>query len=459
MLLKYFYDKALAQASYMVGSPETGEALIIDPARDVLPYLQAAREEGLTITQVAETHIHADFVSGSRELAAQTGARVYLSALGGEEWSYSFADEQTVLLRDGDCWTLGSAQIDVIHTPGHSPEHLIFQLTDTKAGNTPFALVTGDCLFVGDVGRPDLLDHIGTGEAMEQRARQQFQNVQRLKDMPDYLQILPGHGAGSICGKALGSIPTSTLGYEKRVNPAFQFTDEGAFVKWLLEDQPEAPPYLTEMKRLNKAGAALLETLEAPLPMEGFILAEMLKSNALVIDARTDSVHVPGALHILLDDKFSTYAGWFVNYAEPTYLICPPEQVEELVRKLRAVGVDNLPGYFAPEEVGDLNAELPIITAEEAGVAVRQGVLPLDVRSKSEYDERHVEGALHIPYGLLPKKIDTVPQDRMIVIYCESGVRSQIAASLLMKYGIKDFASLQGGLAAWEQVGLPPASP
>ena len=453
MLLKYFYDKALAQASYMVGSPETGEALIIDPARDVTLYLQAAREENLTITQVAETHIHADFVSGSRELAAQTGARLYLSALGGAEWTYSFGDAQTTLLRDGDRWTLGNARVDVIHTPGHSPEHLIFQLTDTKAGNnTPFALVTGDCLFVGDVGRPDLLDQAG---AVEQAAHQQFQNVQRLKEMPDYLQILPGHGAGSICGKALGSIPTSTLGYEKRVNPAFQFTDEKAFVKWLLEDQPEAPPYLTQMKRVNKAGAALLETLEAPLPMEGFILAEMLKSDALVIDARTDGAHVPGAVHIPVTDKFSTYVGWFVNYAEPTYLVCTPEQVEELVHKLRAVGVDNLPGYFTPEEVGELNAELPILSVEEVVQALQRGALPLDVRSKSEYSEGHIDGAMLVPYGHLQKKIDTLPQDRMMVIYCNSGVRSQIAASLLMKHGIKTFASLQGGSTAWKKAGQP----
>lgn len=459
MLLKYFYDQALAQASYLVGSPETGEALIIDPARDVLPYLQAAREEGLTITQVAETHIHADFVSGSRELAAQTGARLYLSALGGVEWSYTFADAQTTLLRDGDCWTLGSAQIDVLHMPGHTPEHLIFQLTDTKAGSIPFALVTGDCLFVGDVGRPDLLDQNGTSTTMEQGARQQFANLQRLKAMPDYLQILPGHGAGSICGKALGSLPTSTLGYEKQVNPAFQFTDEAAFVQWLLDDQPETPSYLAEMKRVNKQGAALLETLEAPLPMEGFILAEMLKSDALVIDARTDGAHVPGALHILPDDKFSTYAGWFVDYSQPTYLVCAPEQVEALVRKLRAVGVDNLPGYFTPQEVGDLNAELPLITVEAAVALVSQGALPLDVRGKSEFDEGHLEGALHIPYGLLPQKIAMLPSDRAILVYCGSGVRSQIAASLLMQHGMTDFATLRGGIDAWSGAGRPLAKP
>lgn len=456
MLLKYFYDKALAQASYMVGDPATGAALVIDPARDIGVYLQAAREEGLTITQVAETHIHADFVSGSRELAAQTGARLYLSGMGGAEWAYSITDAETTLLRDGDCWMLGSVQIDVMHAPGHTPEHLIFQLTDTEASGVPFALVTGDCLFVGDVGRPDLIDRMsGATATMEQGARQQFQNVQRLKAMPDYLQILPGHGAGSICGKALGSVPSSTLGYEKLTNPAFQFTEEAAFVAWLLSDQPEAPPYLAEMKRVNKAGAALLETLEAPLPMEGFILAEMLKSEALIIDARVDGAHVPGAVHILPDDKFSTYAGWFVDYRQPTYLVCAPEQMEALVCKLRAIGVDNLPGYFTPDELGDLNADLPVMRAEEAAQAHGEGALLVDVRSKSEFDAGHAEGALNIPYGMLPGRIESLPADRMIIAYCASGIRSHIAASVLMKHGVKAFASVQGGLPALRAAGVP----
>lgn len=460
MLLKYFYDKALAQASYMVGDPATGAALVIDPARDIGIYLQAAREEGLTITQVAETHIHADFVSGSRELAAQTGARLYLSGMGGAEWAYSFADKQTTVLRDGDCWMLGSVRIDVMHAPGHTPEHLIFQLTDTKAGglqasSTPFALVTGDCLFVGDVGRPDLIDRMsGATATMEEGARQQFQNVQRLKQLPDYLQILPGHGAGSICGKALGSVPSSTLGYEKLTNPAFQFTEEAAFVAWLLSDQPEAPPYLAEMKRVNKAGAALLETLEAPLPMEGFILAEMLKSEALIIDTRVDGAHVPGAVHILPDDKFSTYAGWFVDYRQPTYLVCAPEQVDGLLCKLRAIGVDNLPGYFTPDELGDLNADLPVMSAEDAVLALGQGALVIDVRSKSEFDAGHAEGAQNIPYGVLPGRIESLPAVRMIIVYCASGIRSHIAASVLMKHGVKAFASVQGGLPALQAAGV-----
>jgi hydroxyacylglutathione hydrolase len=459
MLLKYFYDKSLAQASYLIGS--SGEALIIDPARDISPYLQAAQAENLTITQVAETHIHADFVSGSRELSAQTGARLYLSAAGGDDWSYRFGSPHAVLLRDGDSWKLGSVTIDVIHTPGHTPEHLVFQITDNEVTDQPFALVTGDCLFAGDVGRPDLLElAAGITGTMEQGARDQYRNIQRFKAMPDYLQILPGHGAGSICGKSLGSVPTSTLGYEKLSNPAFKFTDEGEFVAWLLRDQPEAPPYLSQMKGVNRNGPALLETLAPPQPMEGFILADLLKNGALVIDARavdaqSDSGHVPGALHIPASDKFSTYAGWFVDYSAPTYLITAPEQVDSLVTKLRGIGVDDIPGYFTSNELGDLNADLPTVSPEQAARYIQHGALPLDVRERNEYDSEHIAGALHIPYGRLKELLASLPQDQAILIYCGSGVRSQIAASLLLKYGIRDFASLRGGLTAWKQVGLP----
>lgn len=447
MLLRYFYDKPLAQASYMLGSKQTREALIVDPARDISPYLAAAREENMTIAQVVETHIHADFVSGSRELAAQTGARLYLSAMGGADWAYAYADENTNLVREGDCWFLGGIRIDVMHMPGHSPEHLVLQVTNHATTDHPMGLFTGDCLFVGDVGRPDLLDAALDG------ARDQFKNVQRLKAMPDYLQVWPGHGAGSSCGKALGAVPSSTLGYEKRVNPAFQFEDEGAFSAWLLEGQPEMPSYFQQMKRVNRLGAALLETLERPLPMEGFILAEILKGDALVIDTRVDGAHAPGTLHIVPDTQFSTYAGWFVHYDAPTYLIAAPDEVDRLLGALRSVGVDNLPGYFTPEEVGDLNGEMPTIGVEEAVKALKDGAIPLDVRSRSEYRERHIAGALNIPYGLLPQYLGTLPQDRRIIIYCASGTRSQIAASLLMREGFRDFTTLAGGLDAWTAAG------
>ena len=203
-----------------------------------------------------------------------------------------------------------------------------------------------------------------------------------------------------------------------------------------------------------REGAALLDSLTAPLPMEGFILAEMLKSAALVIDTRDDG-HVPGALHILPEDKFNTYAGWFVDYTEPTYIIAASDDVERLVCTLRAVGVDRLPGYFTRREVGELDAELPLVSPEHAAIQVEQGAFLLDVRAQSEYDEGHIPGAFHLYFGLLPERLTDLPQDRLILLYCASGTRSQIAASLLMKHGFRDFASVQGGIRAWETAGLP----
>lgn len=457
MLLKTFYDRALAQNAYLIGCQETGEALVIDPARDITPYLKAAQEENLRITQVTETHIHADFVSGTREVVAKTGARMYLSGMGGEDWSYAFADAATVVLRDGDHWMLGNVRIDAIHTPGHTPEHLIFAITDTLAADKPMMLITGDCLFVGDVGRPDLLETaVGFDGTSEQGARQQFRNIQRFKTMPDYLQILPGHGAGSACGKALSAIPSSTLGYEKLFNPAFQFDDEDAFVNWLLDGQPETPTYFAQMKRVNKQGAPLLDTLSQPQPMESFLLSEILRTNALVIDARPGEIHVPCALHIQPGDKFSTYAGWFVDYSQPVYLIAWAAQIDELVGKLRAIGVDNIAGYFLPDEIDEYSEPLPLIKPRAAAERMsRSDVIVLDVRSESEYRSEHIPGAWHIMYGMLPREIDTLPRDKPILLHCQTGIRSQIAASLLQRHNFRDFAHVEGGLEAWKKAGLP----
>jgi hydroxyacylglutathione hydrolase len=262
MLLKYFYDATLAQASYMVGCQATGEALVIDPARDVTPFLKVAEEEGLTITHVTETHIHADFVSGTRELSDRTGARMYLSDMGDDDWKYGFVNERTVLVNDGDTWMVGNVKVEVLHTPGHTPEHISFMITDTAGADKPIGIFTGDFLFVGDIGRPDLLDEAaGFVDTRFKGAQLQYANIERFKELPDYLQIWPAHGAGSACGKALGAVPSSTLGYEKLFNPAFQFNNEEDFVNWLLADQPEAPKYFAQMKYINKVGPELLKNL------------------------------------------------------------------------------------------------------------------------------------------------------------------------------------------------------
>ena len=457
MYLKTFYDESLAQASYLIGSTDRHEALIIDPARDVTPYLEAALAQGLRIVQVAETHIHADFVSGARELAARTGARLYLSGLGGLDWQYAYADGSTRLLGDGDSWRLGALKIEALHLPGHTPEHLIFRVTDTAHADEPMGLFTGDCLFAGDVGRPDLLETAaGVAGSAEEGARQQFASLQRLSAMPDYLQVWPGHGAGSACGKALGAVPSTTLGYEKRFNPAFQHESEAEFVAWLLDGQPETPPYFAQMKRVNRQGPALLADLTLVEPTEGFVLADTLKSGALIIDARSAEeyqyAHVPGTLSVPLMSKFNTYAGAFVDYSRPVYLIVEGNALDRAVHDLRAIGVDDVRGYFPNREIGEYAERLEALRPTDAAASDR---VLVDVRGETEYRERRIAGAIPMPLPELAEHVGELPRRQRLMTVCASGERSQVAASFLQMQGFADVATLAGGLDAWEKAGLP----
>ncbi|MBZ0280163.1 MAG: MBL fold metallo-hydrolase [Anaerolineae bacterium] len=460
MILKYFYDSRLAQASYMVGCAQTGEALVIDPARDITPYLDAARAEDLRITHVTETHIHADFVSGVRELAAATGAKLYLSDMGDADWKYAFADSDTVLLHDGDSWMVGNICIEALHTPGHTPEHLCFQITDTAGANKPMGIFTGDCLFVGTVGRPDLLEEAaGIANTKEPGARQQFQNMQRLKTLPDYLQIWPGHGAGSACGKGLGAIPSTTLGYEKLFNPAFQFTDETEFVHWLLDGQPEAPRYFGQMKRVNKIGPALLKEINAPQHLPPVALPLLLK-DALIIDTRPTEAfaqqHAPGTINIpTTSNNASTWAGWYVDFNKPTYFIAEETEVPEVVNMLRAIGVDNLPGYFTPDAVNGYTGKITTIMPLAAADLMQSGAYLLDVRWMDEYQTDHIPGAHHIPLGHIPTRIAELPTETPLIVQCGGGVRSQVVASLLQRRGFTNILNLSGGIDAWKRAGLP----
>jgi hydroxyacylglutathione hydrolase len=443
MLLKYFYDKKLAQASYMVGCQATGEAMVVDAARDIAPYLQAAADEGLVITHITETHIHADYVSGSRELAYATGAALYLSDMGDANWKYSFEAPNIILVRDDDMFMVGNIRVNVLHTPGHTPEHISFLITDTAASETPMGVFTGDFLFVGDIGRPDLLEAaagmVGTADS---GARVQYQTVERFKSMPDHLQIWPAHGAGSACGKALGAIPSTTLGYEKLVNPAFQFNDEQAFVDWLLDGQPEAPKYFAQMKKVNKIGSPLLSELNAPAQLGRAKLEQVIAEGALVLDMRDRADftqgHVPGTVNIAESEGACVnYAGWFVDFEGSTYVIVEPEKADFVIGNLRAIGVDRIDGLFSPEVVAEAELEqLPQITPDEVAGNLQSYTL-IDVRGATEYAEGHVAGARNIPLGYLPRHLEDLPRDTTLVTHCASGYRSQIAASMLRKHGFK----------------------
>jgi hydroxyacylglutathione hydrolase len=460
MLLKYFYDEKLAQASYLVGCAKTGEALVIDPMRNVTPYLRAAEKEGLRITHVTETHIHADFVSGSRELSATTGATIYLSDMGDAEWKYGYAgDPRVMLVRDGDFFMVGNIKVDVLHTPGHTLEHIAFQITDTAAADRPIGVFTGDFLFVGDVGRPDLLEEAaGYKGTKEPGARMQYQTVQKFKSLPDYLQIWPGHGAGSACGKALGAIPSTTLGYEKLFNPAFQLADEDTFVRWLLGGQPEPPKYFAQMKKVNKLGPALLNQLPQPVNFDRSTLDAVIEDGGQVFDLRNRGQfafsHVPGTVNVPADNNtYVTYLGWLVDYERPVYLLLPSVDSEHaILSDLRSIGVDYVPGYFSPEVAAHDTQALPVITARELAKRLPQnGIMIVDVRGKGEYTERHITGSRHVPLGYLADRLHEIPRDRTVITQCASGYRSQIAASLLQANGYDNVITLNEGEECWSK--------
>ena len=467
MLLKRFYDEKLAQASYLVGCAQTGEALVVDPTRDTRQYLSVAKQEGLRITHVTETHIHADFVSGGRELAAAAGAMLFLSDMGDADWKYAFAHEPNVILvAEGDNWMVGNVRIEVLHTPGHTPEHISLLLTDAARADKPMGAFTGDFLFVGDVGRPDLLEQaVGAAGSAQTGARQQFRSVERFRTLPDYLQIWPGHGAGSACGKALGAIPSTTLGYEKLFNPAFQAKNETAFVEWLLDGQPEVPRYFAQMKRVNQQGPALPATLPEPPRLGKAALNAALTARELVLDLRSAEEYarssIDGTINIPTgDNSFLTYVGWFVDYSKPLYLIMPSlEEAPRLVAALRLIGVDHIAGYFGPDIVPNDSVRLPTISAHElaqrtphkgcADCGCADCALILDVRGRGEYLQEHIAGAHNIPLGYLPNRLDQIPRDRTVVVQCASGYRSSIAASLLRSSGFDNVLNLTDGIETW----------
>lgn len=466
MLLKYFYDAALAHASYLVGCQRSGEAIVIDPGRNVDPYLAAAAAEGLRIVGAAETHIHADFVSGSRELADRAGARLYLSDAGPADWKYQFADQHdSRLVRHGDVIRIGNVKLEVVHTPGHTPEHISFLLTDEGGGaNIPMGIFTGDFVFVGSIGRPDLLETAAgvTGSA-EAGARLLYHSMRKFRELPDHLQVWPAHGAGSACGKGLGAIPSSTVGYEKLFNPALQFDDEQRFVDYILADQPETPFYFAEMKRVNKVGPKLLRELppvKSPAPQQ---LSKIVRQG-LTIDtasaAEFAAAHVPGTINVPVP-MLAQWAGFFVNYDEPLHLIAEPGALPEILRRLQSIGIDNVCGSFdaaAVQAAGLRTESYRSLAPQELRSRIEsRNVRLLDVRAATEFHAGHIPQAEHRFVGKLLREMEQIDRSRPVVVHCQAGGRSAIAASLLQRAGF-DVINMAGGYNAWTAAGLPVTS-
>ena len=470
MFFRQIYEPGLAQASYMVGCPEAEVALVVDPRRDVDIYLRIAHENDLRITGVTETHIHADFLSGARELAAATGATLYLSGEGGPDWTYKTAPGTNVrLLSDGDTIAVGTVSVRVLHVPGHTPEHLTFVVSEGASAPGPMIAMTGDFVFVGDVGRPDLLEAaVGVAGSAQAGARAMFASLRdKFFTIPDFVQIWPGHGAGSACGKALGAVPASTVGYERLTAwwaPYLRSGDEDGFVRELLDGQPDAPGYFARMKRLNRDGARILGKLPDAPRLGARELRDAIAGGAVVVDTREKTTykarHLKGALWIADEPTFATRCAWFAPPEAPLVLVARPDRVEALVRALVRVGLDRVAGYVAADDEAAV-AGLPTETLDSVDVAGArkhwkdEDAIVLDVRSSTEYRHGHIPGALHVPAGKILGALENIPRDRPLLVHCASGGRSVAASSALKAHGFNAVADVVGGFDAWEAEGNP----
>jgi hydroxyacylglutathione hydrolase len=455
MFVRQVADPKLAQFAYLIGCPRSGEAIVIDPERDVDRYFDVAARHGLRIVAAADTHIHADYLSGLREMAAR-GVLVYASKEGGPEWQYEWllhSEYAHRLLGHGDQFSVGRIEFRAVHTPGHTPEHLSYLVRDVGGGaSDPIALATGDFVFVGDVGRPDLLERAaGMVGVMEPSARAQFASIQReFRGLPEFLQVWPAHGAGSACGKSLGDVPTSTVGYELRTNRSIlAAVDEQTFVDFILAGQPEPPLYFARMKRDNRRGPELLPALPSPVRLEPADLASLEnRTDIAVLDTRPRSAffegHLAGSLLAELDYQFCSIAGSYVTEGTPIYLLVEERGLDEAVRALIRVGLDRIVGYFTPDtlaEFGRMRRSLrQILTLGFADLEQQRadgGAVVLDVRGAVEFEAGHVPDALHIPHTRVGVQAGTLPVDKPVLVYCNSGARAAHAVALLTRLGIK----------------------
>lgn len=456
MFFQHVYDKSLAQGSYVLGCQVAGEAIVIDAQRDIDVYLEIAEQNNLKITHIAETHIHADFLCGSRELAAATGAKMFLSDEGGEDWQYEF---DHIGLRNGAVIKVGNLTLEVMHTPGHTPESISFLLRDHPASDEPVMVFTGDFVFVGDIGRPDLLEEaagiVGTKEV---GAKQMFGSLKKFATLPEYVQVWPGHGAGSACGKSLGAVASSTVGYEKIRNWAFQFgEDQKSFVNSLLSEQPEPPKYFAMMKHLNKVDRPLLvEVPVHPILTEKQFL-KAYNRGIKVIDTRDKEEFrygfIPGVYNIKGSNSFSTWAGWFLNYQEQFILVADESERDELTRKLMRIGLDNIYGFIPPMYIPELgiNTMNVVLYKEMTGLIKDENVQIVDVRSSNEFYAGHIENADHVFLGTLENNLGKIDKNKKVVLLCQAGDRSSIAYSILKREGFDDVFNYMGGMKEWKE--------
>jgi hydroxyacylglutathione hydrolase len=462
MRFQRFEVPGLAHYSYILGA--AGKAVVVDPKRDIDAYLDYAAANDLKISYILETHIHADYCSGAKELAEATGAELWLSAHDkGEDFVYRFAHHE---FKDGEALEVGEMRIVALHTPGHTPEHISFLVYDTKrSGSTPMMMLSGDFVFVGSLGRPDLL-----GEAAKQKlAGQLYDSLNsKIASLPDGLEVHPAHGAGSMCGAGMGDRPQTTLGYERLSNMFFADRDKQTFVEHILATVPPFPDYYRRMKQVNSQGPKTVGS-EPPRAIAVDDFRKLaLDGEHVVIDLRRPEAfggaHVPNAFNIGQAPIFAMWAAWVVPYDKPILLVGDAStNYDEARRALIRVGLDDVRGFLkggmtAWVEAGYNLSHVPQVSVMQLSDLPRSEAFVLDVRADGEWNAGHIEGATHIMGGELPKRAQELPRDRTIYAVCGAGYRSSIATSVLRRAGFRHVINVDGGMTAWNRQKLPVVS-
>ena len=449
MHLRQFYVGCLAHVSYLIG--DGGEAVVVDPSRDIEMYLDEAAVQGLRITWVLETHLHADFVSGHRELAARTGATIGIGARAEAGFPHR-------ALRDGDQIMIGGTRIVALETPGHTPESLSFAVFERAADPQPVGVLTGDTLFVGDVGRVDILS---SRLPVAELAGLMYDSLHRkLLTLPDHTRVYPAHGAGSLCGRSMSAERSSTIGQERATNPALAPMSREAFIADITRDVPETPVYFLHSRDTNRAGPALRAERPLPPALSPTSVAAEIERGAIVLDARPfadyAAGHVPGSLHVPLDGQYASWVGTLVGPDDRLVLVSDPARTEEAVMRLARVGYENLSGVLDGGVPGWAAAgrRLQRAAAEAVIGAIRAGRRVLDVRRAPEWNDSHLEGAHHIPLAQLAARAGELDRGAEWVVVCASGYRSGIALSVLERAGFTRLVNAAGGMDAWRRAGL-----
>lgn len=461
MILKQFYLNCLAHASYFIGDEHTHTAAVVDPQRDIDQYLALADAQGLRIAHVFLTHLHADFLAGHLELRNRTGATIYLGAAARAEYAF-------VPLEDHQRVEFGRVRLEALSTPGHTPESISILVFDRNVSeDVPRAVLTGDTLFVGDVGRPDL--RVSLGWSATDLGAMLYDSLRdKLLTLPDESLVYPAHGAGSLCGKAISTETVSTIGEQRRVNYALQPMTKSAFIDLVTADQPDAPAYFTYDAVLNTKERPTLDTALGrelnPMTLGQLLTAQA--AGAQIVDTRdaTDfaSAHLVGSINVGLGGQYATWAGSILAHDRPIVLVTDPGRESESAVRLGRIGFDNVAGYLKDglQSVAtrpDLMTTTARMSAPLAAerLAMSSAPLMIDVRASGERLQKHIAASVSMPLSQLQDRLAELPRDRPLLIYCAGGYRSSIAASLLQHHGFSDVTELAGGIAAWETAGLP----